>query len=160
MCPIPGIIGSVVAVEHGVSGFLQILNSFLGLCHVAAKLLKFLAWHSTLVPALCFGNNRITEGYREIIPGIFVDVIPVGNGKLIQQIAFMHGMYFYAVHSGVTQFFRCFSESFHHLMDLLNRHRAGIDAFSPTVRRSRSGSTAVFNIQERFGQFAERRILQ
>ena len=87
-------------------------------------------------------------------------VVPVGDGELVQQITFMHGMNLYAVHPGITQLFRRLSESFHHFVDFLYRHRAGINAFRPAVGRLGSGGTAVFNIKERLGKFAERRILQ
>ena len=36
MCPIPGIVGSIVAVEHVISGILQIFNRLLRLCHITS----------------------------------------------------------------------------------------------------------------------------
>ena len=58
MCPVPGVIGAVVAVEHIVACIGQILDCPLGLLHVTAELLEVgLVGHCALTPVLGLGND-------------------------------------------------------------------------------------------------------
>ena len=58
MCPVPGVIGAVVAIEHIVACIGQILDCPLGLLHVTAELLEVgLVGHCALTPVLGLGND-------------------------------------------------------------------------------------------------------
>ena len=182
MCPIPCIVGTVVAVEHGIAGFFEVFDSLFRFCHITAEFHKVFPWHSAFVPALRLGNDRVTQGNREIISGVLMDalnnfnreteavfkrsaifvftIVPVGNGKLVKQIAFVHGMDFYTVDAGVAKLFRRFTKGFNHLVDFFDRHRAGIHAFNPTVRGFGSRCAAILNIEERLCELAKSGILE
>ena len=126
MCPVPGIIGSVVAVEEGVSGILEDLDGLLGLRHVTAELFKFFTGHCTFSPALCAGAHGVTERNREVVTGLLVDLlndlsskaetvlkgsavlvgteVHIRYSKLVKVVAFVYSMDLDTVDSCLTEF--------------------------------------------------------
>ena len=170
MCPVPGVVSTVIAVKHIVSGFLQILDGALGFFHIAAELHKFLTGHGAFAPALGLGHHGVTQCHGEILTALALDSlhdlhgeaiaileraavlvgteVPVLHGKLIQQIAFMHGMDLHTVNAGVLAHLGGLGESLHHLLDLLAGQGAGGVILLPAVGGFRAGSAAVFHIQE------------
>ena len=121
MRPVPRVVGAVVAVEHIVSGVLQILDGLLGLGHVAAELHELLAGDSALTEALGLGHHGVTQRHREVLAAHGLDrlhdlhseavavfkgaavlvgtVVHVGQRELIQQIALMHRVDLDTVHA-------------------------------------------------------------
>ena len=133
MCPVPGIIGAVVAVEHVVSRFFQEFHRFFRFLHVSADFDVFLARQSAFTEIFRLGYDGIPQGYREVFPAFLLDrfydlsgktvtvfqrsavfvlsFVHIFQSELIQQISFMHGMDLYSVNTRILQFFRRFCES-------------------------------------------------
>ena len=178
MSPVPGVVGAVVAVEHIVSGVAQILDGPLGLLHVAAPLLKVrLIRHGALAPLLGLGDHGITQGDGEVGSGFSLDgldylhreaeavlegaavlvgtVVPVLHGELVEQVAFMDGMYLNAVDPGLSQTLGGLTEGFHHLLDLGHGERTGLHVLSPAVGGGGGGGAAVLHVHYGAGQLVE-----
>ena len=73
MRPVPRVVCSVIAIEHIVSGILQKLCSLLRLFHISSHFFIILAGKSSLSEAFCFGYHTVTQGYRKIIPALFLN---------------------------------------------------------------------------------------
>ena len=178
MCPVPCVVSTVVAVEHVVAGIAQVLDGLLGLGHVTAELFEVgLIRHSALAPSLGLGDDGVTQGHREVGAGLTLDglhdldretetvleraavlvgtMVPVGDGELVKQIAFVDGVDLNAVDTGLTQQLRGLAERIDHLVDLFDGHRAGEHVLLPTVRGSGSGSAAVADVDDGLGKGAE-----
>ena len=68
MCPVPCVVGAVVAVEHVIACVGKIFYGLFGLFHVASELLEvLLVRHGALAPVLGLGNNGVAQGNGEII---------------------------------------------------------------------------------------------
>ena len=177
MCPVPGVVCTVVAVEEVVSGLLQDLYNLFGLCHVAAELLEVLAGHCALAPALGLGNDGVTQGDREIRAGLLLDglydlgsetqavfqraavlvvaEVHVGNGKLVQVVAFVDSVDLNAVNTGLTQLLCGGAEVPDHLLDLLHGEGTGVQIVRPAVGGSGSGSAAVLHVDDGAGDLVQ-----
>ncbi len=141
MSPIPGVVSSVIAVEHIVACILQELGSFFGFFHIAANFYEIIfTRHSTLAKALGLGNNRVAQRHREILAAnlfnffdylcsqavsvlkraaIFVGpLVGILHRELIQQIALVHSMHFDAINSGFLQLKGSFAVGIDDLFDL------------------------------------------
>ena len=182
MCPVPRIVGAVVAVEHVVAGFLEVLDSLLGLGHVAAELLKVgLVRHRALAPGLGLGDDGVTQGHREVGAGLTLDllhdldreaetvleraavlvgaVVPVGHGELVKQVALVDSVDLDAVDAGSAQLLGGLAEGAHHVLDLLDGQRAGHDVFLPAVRDLGSGGADVLHVDDGAGDLVEEVVL-
>ena len=178
MCPVPCVVSTVVAVEHVVAGIAQVLDGLLGLGHVTAELFEVgLIRHSALAPSLGLGDDGVTQGHREVGAGLTLDglhdldretetvleraavlvgtMVPVGDGELVKQIAFVDSVDLNAVDTGLTQQLCGLAERIDHLVDLFDGHRAGEHVLLPTVRGSGSGSAAVADVDNGLGKGAE-----
>ena len=82
-------------------------------------------------------------------------MVPVGDGELVKQIAFVDGVDLNAVDTGLTQQLRGLAERIDHLVDLFDGHRTGEHVLLPTVRGSGSGSAAVADVDDGLGKGAE-----
>ena len=74
MCPVPGIIGSVITVQHIITGILQILCCFFGFCHITACFCEAFSGKCSFAEALGLGFHTVTKGYREILSADFLDL--------------------------------------------------------------------------------------
>ena len=123
MCPVPGVIGAVVAVEAVVACILQIFCGALGLCHVTPDLDIILSGQRALTEALGLGEHAVAQGDGEILAAGLFDglhdlhgeavavfkgaavfvraLVDVQQCELVQKIAFMHGVNLNTVHAGV-----------------------------------------------------------
>ena len=75
MCPVPGVICTVVCVKHIVTCVLKILCSSLGLFHVTTNLDVLLTGNSTLAEALHLGLYRVTERNGEVLATLGLDCL-------------------------------------------------------------------------------------
>ena len=178
MCPVPCVVGAVVAVEHCVAGLFEVLDSLLGLFHVAAELLEvLLVRHCALAPALGLGDDGVTQGDGEVVAGILVDAlddldgeaetvlegsavlvgteVPVLHGELVKQVAFMDSVDLNAVDAGIAQLLRGLTERFDHFLDLGAGHGTGLELLVPAVGGSGSGRAGVLNVNDGGSELVE-----
>ena len=178
MCPVPGVVGAVVAVEHVVAHVAQILDGPLGLFHVAAELLKVgLVRHGALAPGLGLGDHGVAQGDGEVLACLALDllddlhgeaeavfkgaavhvgaVVPVFHGELVQQIALVHGVDLNAVHAGLTQLFGGLAESLHHLPDFRHGEGTGGHILRPAVGGLGSGGADILHVHNGAGDLVE-----
>ena len=171
MCPIPCVVSTVVAVEEVVAGVAEVLDSLLGLCHVAAPLLEVgLVRHCALAPTLGLGNDGVTEGYGEIVACVSLDAlndldgeaetvlegaavlvltpVPVLHGELVKQVTFVNGVDLNAVNACVAQHLCGLAECRDHLLDLLNGQRTGEQILLPAVRSCGCGCAGVAYVND------------
>ena len=144
MCPIPCVIGAVIAVEHIIARILQILCGYLGLLHVSADLDVILAGESALTEALGLGDYRISERNGEILAAFLFDsldylgceaisvlkgaavfvgpLIDIFKGELVEQIALVDSVDFNAVNACVLEQLGGLRKCVDHLLDLSLGH--------------------------------------
>ena len=182
MCPIPCVVSTVVAVEEVVAGVAEVLDSLLGLCHVAAPLLEVgLVRHCALAPTLGLGNDGVTEGYGEVVACVSLDAlndldgeaetvlegaavlvftpVPVLHGELVKQVTFVNSVDLNAVNACVAQHLCGLAECVDHLMDLLNGHGTGEHILLPAVRSCGSGCAAVAYVNDGGSELVENGVL-
>ena len=70
MCPVPGIVGPVVAVQHVIACILQVLDCFLGFLHVTADFHKIFARHSAVPEVFGHGADRVAERDGEVLAAL------------------------------------------------------------------------------------------
>ena len=178
MGPVPGVVSTVVAVEHVVACVAQVLDCPFGLLHVAAPLLKVsLIRHGALAPLLGLGDNGVTQGDGEVGSGLSLDglddlhreaeavlkgaavlvgtVVPVLHGELVKEVAFMDGMDLNAVDPGLSQTLGGLTEGFHHLLDLGHGERTGLHVLGPAVGGGGGRGAAVLHVHYGAGQLVE-----
>ena len=182
MCPVPSIVSTVVAVEMVVAGILQVLDSLLGLGHVAAELDVLFAGNSALEEVLRLGDDGVTQGHREVGAGVVLDalddigrvaisvlegstvlvgaVVPVLDRKLVEGVAFVHSVDLHAVDASLAQQLRGLTERSDALLDLGSGEHLGVVALQPAVRGGGSGSGEVLHVQNGFCELVDDRILQ
>ena len=170
MCPVPGVVSTVIGVEEVVTHVAEVLDGLLGLFHVTAELgdLADSCGNNALAPACAVGNCGVTQGYGEVFAGVSLDalndfngeaisvferaavlvgtMVPILHGELVKQVAFVNGVDLNTVNTGVTEELCGLTESFDHLVDLLNGHGTGGELLCPTVRSLGSGCAGVLNI--------------
>ncbi|MNI09541.1 hypothetical protein D3C73_626170 [compost metagenome] len=122
MGPIPGIIGADVPVECIVSGFFQNQCRLYAFLDIPALFSEFFAGQAALPPILDEALDAVPQRYRVILAAFRFDglnnfdskpqtvsqasavligpLVEEGNGKLVQQVTFMHGMNLYSVEPG------------------------------------------------------------
>ena len=122
MCPEPGIVASVIRVQGIRTGFFQKPCEGNALLSVAAEFLIILSGKRALVKASHFTGDAVTDNDRIILSAGLLDfpddfrckaspvlqasaifirtLVGAGNGKLIQQIAFVNRMDFNTVDAG------------------------------------------------------------
>ena len=142
MRPVPGVICSVIAVQHVITGFFQELCGYFTFLHVTACLSEFFSGKSAGAEAFCFGDNAVAQGNREITPAFLLDrfddfsrktvavfkrtAIVIGSCvdifqcELIKKIAFMDRVHFNAIHPGLLQQYRAFCERVNVFLNLFN----------------------------------------
>ena len=155
MGPVPGVVGAVVAVEHVVACVLEVLGGLLALSHVASGLLEVLSGQGTLPEALGHRAHRVAQRDGEVVTALGLDrlddfdgeavavlegssilvtpVVEVGQCELVEQVAFMDGMYFDAVDSRLLQEVGRLGEGCDYVEDLLARDLSGWKAVRPAV---------------------------
>ena len=74
MCPVPGIIGSVITVQHIVTGILQIFCSLFGFRHITSGFGIFFSGKCPLTEPLGLGFHAVPKRHREILPADFLDL--------------------------------------------------------------------------------------
>jgi len=153
VCPVPGVVGTVVGVEHIVARILQVLGGPLGFLHVAADLGVFLTGNRTLGKALELGFHGVAQRNGEVLAAGFLDgldhlhrktvavlkasAVLVGalveefDGELVQQVALVHRVYLHAVHPCVAAELSGLGEGLDDLVDLLHRHLGAFNIGSP-----------------------------
>ena len=154
MCPVPGVVGAVVGVEHIIAGILQVFGGSLRLCHGAALLGGGIAGHQTFGKALQLGLHAVTQRNGEVLAAAFLDganylggkavavfkaaAVLVGalveklDGELIQQITFVNSVHFHAVYTGILAQLGGFGKGLDDLVDLLHRDLGADDVGCPT----------------------------
>ena len=174
MCPIPGVVGAVIGVEHIVACILQELDCLFGLLHGTAYLYVVLTRHSTLAKALHLGLYRVAQRNGIIRTALFLDglddlgckaiavfkaaAILVGtlveefHGKLVQQVSLMHRMHLNAVHACILTQLCGFGKGLDNLMDLLYRDLGADDIVCPTRGLGAGAGKLVAGIQHRLDQ--------
>jgi hypothetical protein len=171
MRPIPGIVSAIVAIEHVVSGILEILRGLLAFLHVAAHLDVIFAWERALVEAFGLRDDRIAERDRVILaarrldrfhdldreavavfktPAPFIGpFIHVFESELVEEIAFVHGVDFDAIDARLLAKLRGLGESGDHFLDLFVRHLLAREGVAPAVGRSARGGADLVHVHDR-----------
>ena len=177
MCPVPGIVGAVVAVEEGIAGILKDLDGLLGLGEVTAEFFKLFIGHRTLAPALGAGADGITEGDGEVVAGLLMNglddlsseaqtvlqgaavlvgtEVHVRNGELVEVVAFVNGVNLDAVDTGFTQLLGGGAEVPDHLLDLFHGEGTGSQVVRPAVRRGGSRSAGILHVDDGTGELVQ-----
>ena len=165
MCPVPGVIRTVVSVEHIVARILQVLGRLFGLLHSATYLGVNLTGHCALAEALHLGLNRVTEGYGVILTASLLDglndlggkavavlkasTVFIGtlveelDGKLVEEVALMHGVNLNTVNACLLAKLCGLGERLNDLVDLLNRHLGALNIVCPAGGLRRGASELV-----------------
>ncbi len=122
MRPVPGIVSTVVAVEHVIACFFQYLYCLLGLLEVTAGLdIVGLLGQNALVEAACLTLYAVTYGNGEVLSALLLyflydiagetesvfkgsavfvcSVIRVFQGKLVKEVTLVYGMDFNTVNA-------------------------------------------------------------
>ena len=181
MCPVPGVVRTVVGIQHVVACVLQITGGTLGFLHVTAHFGVVLTGHGTLAEAFHLGLYRVTEGNGEVLTAGFLDganhlggktvtvfkasAVFVGalieklNGKLIQQIALMYGVYFHTVHTCVPAELGGLGECLNDLVNLLHRHLRTLDVVCPAGFLRAGAGQLVGGVENRLEQSPRELIL-
>ena len=74
MCPVPGIVSSVITVQHIITGILQILCCFFGFCHITACFCEAFSGKCPLTEPLGLGFHAVPKRHREILPADLLDL--------------------------------------------------------------------------------------
>ncbi|MBO7177306.1 MAG: NAD(P)-binding protein, partial [Clostridia bacterium] len=181
MRPIPAVISTVIGIQHVISRILQILCGTLGFCHCTTNLNIVFAGHGSLAKALHLGLDRVTQGNGIILTASLLDgaddlggkaiailkasAIFIGtlvekfNGKLIQQISFVHSMHLNAVNTCIAAELGSFGKGLDDLVDLFHRHFGANDIMRPTGRLRAGRSQLMRGIDDRLDQSAGEFIL-
>ena len=181
MRPVPGVIRTVVGVEHIVARILQKFCSLFGLFHVSAYLYVILTGHSTLAKALHLGLYGIAQRNGVILAARFLDrlddlgcetvavlkaaAVLVGalvkelNGKLVKQIPFVHSVHLHAVHARITAKLCGLGKCLDDLVDLLLGHLGADDIVCPTRGLRAGRCKLVIGIQHGLDQRAGQLVL-
>ena len=171
MCPIPGVIGTVIRVEHIVACILQILGCLFRLSHVPAYFRIDFARHSTFSEALHLGFYRIPQRNREILAASSLDglhhfyreavavfkrtTVLIGtlvgplHGELVQKITLMDSMNFYAVNARILAKLCGLGKGLNNLMDLLFGHLGSGDLRIPAGGQRRGTCQLMAGVQNR-----------
>ena len=154
MCPIPCIIGSVVAVEHVIACFFKMFDCFFTFFHVSSSLCEFFTWKSTFAETFCFAGDWISERNREIQTTLcfdfFNDVccktisifkratificskVCVFCCELVEKISFMNGMDFNTINTCFFAESCCFAKCIDNFFDFFHRNLSAHCAFCPS----------------------------
>ena len=171
MRPIPGVVGTVVRVEHVVACVLQIFRCPLGLFHVTSDLNVVLARHRTVAKALHLGLNRVTQRNGIILTASLLDslndlsgkavtvlkasaplvlsLVEEFNGKLVKKITLVNRVDLNTVNACIAAELRSLCKSLDDLVDLLNRHLGALDVVRPARGLRRGGSKLVARVNDR-----------
>ena len=144
MRPVPGVIGAVIAVQHVIAGLFEHLSDLDTLFYVSAEFYEFFTGNSAFGETFGIGFYGVTKRYREFLPAFFLDrfydlagetqtvfqasavlictPVEVGNGELIQQIAFVYSVDLHAVDSGVFCCLGSFGKPANIVLNLLLCH--------------------------------------
>ena len=164
--PVPGVIGTVIAVEHVAACVGQVARSLDGLGHVAAGLYELLARKCALTQTLRLGLNAVADGHgkvvaagtldgtydlgRETIPVLQAAAVLIGalvhvfQGELIEEIALMDGVHLDAVDTCLLEQARRLGERLDDLVDLRLGDLTRRHLVRPAVGRgARSGADAL-----------------
>ena len=154
MCPVPGVVGTVISVQHIVAGILKIFCRFFGFRHITSDFDVIFSGHCTVAEILHLGFYGVSERYGIIVAAGFLDRLYDFSGKavtvfeatavfvtalvkefdceLVEQIAFVNGVYFNTVNACVTAKLCSLCERFNDLVDLLYGHFGALDIVRPT----------------------------
>ena len=157
VCPEPGVIGAVVAVEEIIAGLFQDLDGFLGLFHRPADLGELLTGHGAGVEALGHGADGITQRDGVVVAADFLDlfddltgepqtvlqrtavrvipVVRVGHGELVEEVALVDGVDLDAVDPDLLAAQGRLTERIHELVDHVLRELIHLDVRRPDVRQ-------------------------
>ena len=183
MCPVPCIVGAVVAVEHIVACVGKVLYRSFGLLHITAELLEVgLVRHCALAPVLGLGDNGVAQRNGKVIAAgslyrlnylngeavaifkaatvLIGAVVHVGNGELVEQIALVDCVDLNAIDTGIHELLCGLCKCVDLVVDLLYGHRAGLDLLVPAVGGRRSGSGYVVKVCDRACDLAEKRVFK
>ena len=147
MRPVPGIVGAVVAVEHGVALVGEVARRPFGLLHGAAHLHVVLAGKRPLAEALGAADHRVAKGHGEVLACGVVDgadnagreavavlaraavdvaaVVHVGERELVEKVSLVDGVHLDAVHAGVAQHLGAGGKRLYQAVYLARGHLAG-----------------------------------
>ena len=183
MCPVPCVVGAVIAVEHIIARVLKVLDGLLGFLHVTAELLEvLLIRHCALAPILGLGDDGVAQGDGEVTAAFALDglndldretvavlegatvlvgtVVHVGNGELVEQVTLMDSVNFNAVDPGFLKELGGLCKGFDLIVNFLDGHGAGLDLIVPAVRRGRGGGGDIVKVGNGAGELAEHRVLE
>ena len=179
MSPVPGVIGTVVAVEHIVARILEELGGNLRLLHVPAYLLVVIALlrQSALAEALGLGHHGVPQRHGEVLPAAFLDslhdiggkavavlqapavlvgaLVGILGGKLVQGVALVDRVDLDAVHPCVHAELSSFGKGLYDLVDLLHSQRPGVYAVGPAVGGGRGAGGDEVHVKDGLSQGAQ-----
>jgi len=172
MCPVPGVIGTVIGVEEVIAHVAEVLDGLLGLFHVTAELgdLACCFGNDALAEVCAVGNCGVTEGYGEVIAAVLLDalndlygeaisvlegaavlvgtLVPVLHGELVEEIALVDSVDLNAVNACVLKSLCGLAEALDHVLNFLYGERTGHEGRIPAVRSLGSGCCCVAYIDD------------
>ena len=181
MCPVPGVVGTVVRIEHVIACILQVLGRLFTFFHVTADFSIFFARHRTYAEVLHLGQNGVTQGYRIVLAAFFLDglydigskavtifegtavlvstLVCIFQSKLVQQVAFMHRMNFHAIYACCLAEFCSLCKSIHDFFDFLHGHGTGCHLVRPAGRKFTRAGRLVRDIDNRLDNVTDYRCI-
>ena len=159
MRPIPSIICAVVAIQHIIARVLQIFCGFQPLFEISARFRVVVPFAGQRAGAesLRLGYDGITQRNGIIAAAAFLDrlydfhrkaiaifkrtavfigtFVHIRQGKLVEKISLVHGVYFHTVHARFLTLFRNARETVHDIGNFLKRHRTAGHFVRPAVGR-------------------------
>ena len=176
--PVPCVVCAVVAVEAVITGILKILDSLLGLCHIASYFGIGLARERALTEALGLGNYAVAQGDREVVAARLLDslnyldcetiailkraavfvgaLVDIFKGELVEQIALVDCVNLNAVNACVLEHLCALCERIDKLLDFSLGHLSRGNFIRPAVGRGARGSRDLVEIHEGLAEDSQR----
>ncbi len=155
MSPIPGVISAIIAIEHVISGILEVFCCFFAFFHIAARFHKLFARQGAAPKSFGFAYHAIAKAHWKIFSARFFDsfddfhrktvtifkrttifigpMVDVLQRELIEKIAFVDGVNLDAIDARFFEKLRCFRESVYKFMNPFFGHLLARNFVAPTI---------------------------
>ena len=181
MSPVPGVVGTVVRIEHIIACVLKVLSRSLGLLHVTSYLNVLFTGNCSLSEALELGLYGVTERYGIILTALCLDslydlsrkaiavlkgsAVLVGtlvvelDSELVEEVALVYCVYLNTVNACVTAELCSLGKRLYNLVDMMLGHLGADDIGCPSGGLLRGGHELVLGVDNRLDKFADNLIL-
>ena len=177
MCPVPGIVCTVVAVEHVIACVGQVLDGALGLFHGTADFDVVFAGHGAGAVTLGLGDDGVTQRDREVVAAFALDLfddldretitvlegsavfvgteVAVRKGELVEQVTFVDCVDLDTVDAGFLDETGGLAERVDDVVDLFLGEGLGLHLVGPAVRGGRGGRRQVLRVHDGAGDLVD-----